>query len=474
MTEKKGSGARAEAMAAEDKAAAIVSDISEQAGRLGIEICDIAGNVEDVATHVKHQADLFRGLRAAAEKTSDGNEHVTATAAHACELAVTASRDVTASRRTMHASLDHIEQLVGGVSTIGQEIAGLRDALSRVDRVAEEIEAIAKHTNLLALNATIEAARAGEAGRGFAVVAGEVKALANETSVATRGIKSTLAGLAAQTERLTAQGEVNLDRVETVREGTRTIGVVIDGAGKAIDELDRQAREIVAASQAIGGQCATLQQQVERMTDGVSRSSGHLDQARGRINTLVSGSEALMRLAAESGVETVDTPMIRLVQTTVAEIAALLENGIAEGRIAEADIFDRDYRPVPGSNPQQFTTRLVPFADREVQPLLSRLSRKEPLLSPAIFDVNGYLATAHADICNQQGPDPLWNAANCRNRRLYEDRSAQAACANLKPHLLQTYRRNLGGGKFTLLKHVSAPLLVRGRHWGCLCMIYKT
>jgi hypothetical protein len=49
------------------------------------------------------------------------------------------------------------------------------------------INKIAKQAHLPSLNATIEAARVGDAGRGFAIVANEVKELASQTSIATRG-----------------------------------------------------------------------------------------------------------------------------------------------------------------------------------------------------------------------------------------------------------------------------------------------
>ena len=38
--------------------------------------------------------------------------------------------------------------------------------------------------------------------------------------------------------------------------------------------------------------------------------------------------------------------------------------------------------------------------------------------------------------------------------------------AELERFLLQTYRRNMGGGTFVLMKDRSAPIFVRGRHWG--------
>ena len=33
---------------------------------------------------------------------------------------------------------------------------------------------------------------------------------------------------------------------------------------------------------------------------------------------------------------------------------------------------------------------------------------------------------------------------------------------------MQTYRRDMGGGVFVLMKDLSAPIVVHGRHWGGL------
>ncbi|WP_434058446.1 methyl-accepting chemotaxis protein [Coralliovum pocilloporae] len=82
------------------------------------------------------------------------------------------------------------------------ELAALRAEIAKVGHVADQIQTIAKHTNLLALNATIEAEHAGERGRGFAVVAREVKELARQTAQATKEISETLSSLTEHTDRL--------------------------------------------------------------------------------------------------------------------------------------------------------------------------------------------------------------------------------------------------------------------------------
>ncbi len=57
----------------------------------------------------------------------------------------------------------------------------------------------------------------------------------------------------------------------------------------------------------------------------------------------------------------------------------------------------------------------------------------------------GYLPTHNPNYSRPQGKDAARNAANCRNRRIFNDRAVQKVAANTKPFLLQTYRRNMGG-----------------------------
>ena len=390
-----------------------------------------------------------------------------AAARHALEVTKRASNDVSESRETVSNSLSEIGDLVEGVSRIEKEIEGLRGALHRVGKVAEDIEGVARQTNLLALNATIEAARAGNAGRGFAVVASEVKVLAQRTAEATNEIKSTMGALTAQTQRLVAEGGANVAHAEAVRESTRTIGRVIETVGQAMIELEVEAAGIGDAAKGIESQCGTLVHHVVDMTGGEEQSSDNIAKAPVRINSLLSVGETLVGLTASVGIETEDTPFIAAVKDTAVLVAKAFEDALRQGEIKESDLFDDDYSTIPDTNPQQFTSRSVAFTDRVLPPVLEPVLALNSRITFCIaVDTNGYAPTHNRKFSKPQGADPLWNTANCRNRRLFNDRTGLASARNTKSFLLQTYRRDMGGGQYVLLEEATAPIYVNDRHWG--------
>ncbi|HYD30934.1 MAG TPA: methyl-accepting chemotaxis protein [Azospirillaceae bacterium] len=452
----------------------LISDIAAEAGNLGVELADVAGHVENVSHRVTKQAAVFAELRTHAHQMATSTERIAGASRTARAVTESARAEVETSHDQVSRSLSDIHGLVEAVGGIESQITGLREALERVGKVAKEIGAIAKQTNLLALNATIEAARAGAAGRGFAVVAGEVKALSAKTSEATAEIDATLRQLTEQAQRLIAQSAASVGKATAVREGTSAIGHMIDTVGAAMTELGRETDHIETAVQEIGESCGRVEREVDDLASGVALSADNLSRARDRINVLLGASERLIGITADLDIETIDTPFIRTAKQTAATIAALFEDALASGSLSQNDLFDENYQPVAASNPQQLLTRFTAFTDRHLPTIQEPvLSQSERIVFGAAIDRNGYLPTHNRKFSHPQGGDPVWNAAHCRNRRLFDDRTGLAAARNSRPFLLQTYRRDMGGGEFVLMKDVSAPIVVNGRHWGAFRIGYR-
>lgn len=449
-----------------------LAEVAAGAGALGVDLIDVAANVEVVAGRVANQAATFEQLSAAVEEIVRHNELVAATATEVGAAARSACAEVEASRDRVDTSVASIAQLVELVSASAESLGALSDQLDDIRGLAATIDDIAKQTHLLALNARIEAARSGSAG--FAVIAEEVRKLADRSIVSAAEVDDTLTQLASRMTELVAQGQATREGAEAAGEQTRSIVDVIDQVSTAMVTVGDQTQRIEEAAEGTESEIAGFRDALVGLTDGVAESSGSLDEARDRVNRLLGGAERLIQITALSGAETVDSPFIAAVVETAAKIATLFEEALASGAISEVELWDRSYVPIPGTDPQQVTTRYVAFTDRVLPPLQEPLlDLDERIAFCAAVDVNGYLPTHNLKFSKPQGADPAWNAANCRNRRIFDDRTGLACGRNTEPVLLQTYRRDMGGGTFVLMKDVSAPIWVRGRHWGGFRMGYR-
>ncbi|RED49645.1 methyl-accepting chemotaxis protein [Aestuariispira insulae] len=171
----------------------------------------------------------------------------------------------------------------------------------------------------------------------------------------------------------------------------------------------------------------------------------------------------------------IDQPIIAYGMKTARAISERFEKALQKGEISDQTLFDQDYQPVEGSNPLQHLTGYLDFTDRVLPDFQEPALEFDPRITfCAAVDTNGYLPT-HNKIYNhpQRPDDPVWNAGNCRNRRIFLDRTGQAAGKNTKPYLLQSYLRDMGGGNFVLMKDLSCPITVNGRIWGNIRLGYK-
>jgi methyl-accepting chemotaxis protein len=313
----------------------------------------------------------------------------------------------------------------------------------------------------------------GAAGKGFAVVASEVKSLAEATRKATHLIGDTVRDLDGQVGNLIGESSDASLRAKNAGQGAEQIQSIIVRVQEGFTSVGQEIDGVAKAATSNLAHCDMVIGELGHLAEGVDLSSNDLKNADERIARLLDVSEALLALIADSGVETADAPLIRVVDTAK-RVSDAFEAAIARGEISLDQLLDENYREIPGTNPKQYLTSYVEFTDKILPPIQDPIQRSDPRI---VFCVawarGGYLPTHNPNYRLPQGTDPVWNNANCRNRRLFNDRAVRKVAANTRPFLLQTYRRDMGGGNFVLMKDLSSPIYIRGRHWGAFRMGFR-
>jgi methyl-accepting chemotaxis protein len=448
--------------------------IPESCGAVTVGCTDVAGVVEAVIASSKvlrseHEAlaETVRALEADHTKVSEASDEARLLSERAIER-------LSEGTALIQSSLGQIASLIELVDTLGQHVTSFSAAMEQVRRSAQDIGEIAETTNILALNATIEAMRAGDAGRTFAVVASEVKSLANDTRKATEEIAATIDALGGEAEVVIGRIQDGATASGEARASVARIESSLANVGALVEEVDKQNDVIARSTGTISDHVDKVQRVLTGFDAAARRNEDRLHGAHRKMEELeITASEMFDRIV-HAGLSPEDSAMVAQAQAMLEEIVAHTEAALARGSITTAALFDTDYQPVPGTNPQLYRTRLSDWADAEWQPFLDRAKATDPrVLAAACTDMNGFLPTHLSERSRKPTGDINHDTQFCRNGRIMLEAIDRKAKASNDAYMMAVYRQEGDGDSYVVVRNVYVPLFIAGRRWGNFELAYS-
>ncbi len=344
-----------------------------------------------------------------------------------------------------------------------QSMENLHAQIDDILSIVGIINDIASQTNLLALNAAIEAARAGEHGRGFAVVADEIRKLAEQTQKQSKEIENTINSVADNFNVLVERNKAIKDAIE---QNSRLTDDMIEGF-KALAHKISQANDMIntitAATQEQSSSIEEVAQTVNYLANSIQEISNSLDNVSSKSLDLSKISEQSANILKRVRVGSPLEKIVDIANQGAKEMVQTIEDAIKKGTISSSDIWDRNYVPVPNTNPQKYKTRFTDFFKQYIQPIEDKyLNMDSNFRFVLLTDNNGYIA-AHNSIYDK----PLTgnyekDLAGNRSMRIFNDPVGLAVARNQDSLIIQVYPRDTG----EVIADIGVPVFIEGKHFG--------
>ena len=218
---------------------AVVGDVRAGIGVLEASAAQVAADAQELSRRTESQAASLEQASAAMEEFTAVLQQSEQRTGEARQLAVAVAGAAGEGRQ----ATDRVRESMAAIQQSAQQIA----------EVTTLVDELAFQTNLLALNAAVEAARAGEHGRGFAVVAGEVRALAQRSTAASRDIRRLIeASLGKVGEGIDAVQAAE-DRVQAIVQAATRVRALIEELAHAAGEQSAGVQQINAMIMQLDG-----------------------------------------------------------------------------------------------------------------------------------------------------------------------------------------------------------------------------
>lgn len=206
----------------------VINEVSKQSFASAQQVSE---SIETISIGAQQQADEAQSsseiMELLAQRIVGVNENIKAVLEVAKEIRSTSRNAADTMNVLNEKSMSSAQKF----TRVQEDIKNLNDKALQISKIVDLINGISEQTSLLSLNASIEAARAGAAGKGFGVVADEIKHLAEQTSEATKTIRSIVEEIVKETQNAVQEVE--------------SANVIFDEQKLSVQEADEAFRGII-------------------------------------------------------------------------------------------------------------------------------------------------------------------------------------------------------------------------------------
>jgi len=447
-----------------------ISVLYQLAENISISLCQVSNRTSETVISAAEQKDRALAVAVAAEEMAATLNVVAGNTHQAAGFSVQVDRAASEGMAVVDGACGSIMKVRENVVQTLGTVKRLESSSAQIGDIINLIEDIADQTKLLALNAAIEAARAGEHGRGFAVVADEVKTLSEKTATSTKEIAKIITSI--QVESREAARSITEEQ-ERVEDGVAKSGAARDCLERILGLAGETAGLINQIASATEEQSATtneISDKIHQVSDSAQLVHQDMLASDQAFSVLTGVAEQIFSTVGKFSVGNRHDAMKQLARELRDKAVVALEKGIAEKRISATDLSDRNYRAIPNTSPQKYSTGFDKFFDQVISPLQEEiLSRQGTVFFAICVDERGYVASHNLRYSKPLTGDPEIDKVNNRTKRIFNDKTGLKAAQNTESFLLQTYMRDTG----EIMNDLSTPIYLNNRHWGAVRIGYK-
>jgi methyl-accepting chemotaxis protein len=431
--------------------------------RIAVNSLQLNSKVKVSSENAQEQGKLAQDIFASSEETTSAHGEIATNTQHICA-------STSSNLETAKSSFKEMMDTNAGITSMTDKIASYTVTIGKMDAESQDIKkivslikSIATQTSLLSLNAAIEAARAGQAGKGFAIVADEVKNLAEQVNLASEDIASKINTMLAHIESCIGETQEISEAAQNARAAVTRSCERFKTMIADFEKTDDQLQSITASVEELSAANDEVHNKVTHINQMSREVAEFMDEARHSAQELRLVTEDLQRLNARFKTGRGYGEQIVLQGLAARKKIGQALQGLVDRGI---DLFDQDYRPLPGTNPQKFQTAYSEAFARDIQPLLDKLVGEVRGGAFALcVDSNGYAPTHNSWLSHPPTGDPAIDSKQSRDGRIFNDDTGLKAARNTMPVLLHTYQQ---GDTGLIFSEFVLPIKVAGKQWGAL------